>query len=117
MFGDKRLEMPGTVGEAWEVLKQFGIKYNGTDLIFKNACRLVELNNEVYERQMKYKVIKDIPSEDGVEGAQKGDVLLVGWYKDKHCGRWALSKDGKYICDLGSRCERYDCVKITPSAD
>jgi hypothetical protein len=49
MFGDKRMEMPGTVREAWEVLKQFGIKYNGTDLVFENACRLVELNNQVFD--------------------------------------------------------------------
>jgi hypothetical protein len=49
MFGDKRLEMPKTVGEAWAILKQFGIKYNGTDFIFENACRLVELNNQVFD--------------------------------------------------------------------
>jgi hypothetical protein len=49
MFGDKRLEMPVTVGEAWAILKQFGIKYNGTDFVFENACRLVELNNQVFD--------------------------------------------------------------------
>jgi hypothetical protein len=53
MFGDKRMEMPGTVGEAWAILKQFGIKYNGTDFIFENACRLVELNNQVFDNYMR----------------------------------------------------------------
>jgi hypothetical protein len=42
--------MPKTVGEAWMILKQFGIKYKGSDFIFENAERIVEMNNELYDK-------------------------------------------------------------------
>lgn len=51
MIGDKRLEMPKKVGEAWNVLKQFGLSVNNANSeFFKDANRLVTLNNEVYDK-------------------------------------------------------------------
>jgi hypothetical protein len=53
MIGDKKLAEPLTVSDAISTLKSFG--FNTTGLVADvvrifNAKRLVELNNEVYER-------------------------------------------------------------------
>lgn len=54
MIGDKLLTNEiKTVGDAWKVLTMFGIQYSGTDWIFENASRLIEINNEVYEKLQK----------------------------------------------------------------
>jgi len=52
MFGDKRLEMPETVGDCSRIFKAFGLKnvHVSDEAFFPNACRLVELNNAVYDK-------------------------------------------------------------------
>lgn len=54
MFGDKRLEMPKTCGDCYVIHRIFSMGYspvgNAGKFMFPNACRLVELNNEVYEK-------------------------------------------------------------------
>lgn len=54
MLGDKRLEMPKTVGEALAIHGEMGIKCSAVgqcgEHLFANANRLVELNNEVYNK-------------------------------------------------------------------
>lgn len=65
---------------------------------------------------MKYLVTKEIQqTEDGV-GAKVGDILTVGWYDDPDCeiGCWALFKDNKYVCDLGSHCGTHNCEELKP---
>jgi hypothetical protein len=118
MIGDKRLEMPKSVKDVNArrmVYETFGIE--GSDDATTNyldACKLIELNNEVYDRQMKYKVIEDISGNDDGVGAKVGDILTVGWYTDKYGGNWALLKDGNYVCDLGSHCEMHNCTQKNP---
>ena len=52
MFGDKRLEIPKTVGDCSRIFKAFDLKnvHVSDEAFFPNARRLVELNNEVYDR-------------------------------------------------------------------
>jgi hypothetical protein len=52
MFGDKRLEMPKTGGDCSKIYEAFGFitAHILDDGFFPNAKRLVELNNEVYDR-------------------------------------------------------------------
>jgi len=56
MIGEKRLDMPETVGECYLVLECFGIGCIAPDCEYKatiikdNARKLVEHNNEVYEK-------------------------------------------------------------------
>jgi hypothetical protein len=52
MIGDKRLEMPKTVGDCSRIFKEFQLKnvHVADEAFFPNARRLVELNNEIYEK-------------------------------------------------------------------
>jgi molybdate-binding protein len=48
MFGDKRLEMPETNEGCLDLLESFG--FNIVNDLAHNARRLIELNNEVYDK-------------------------------------------------------------------
>jgi hypothetical protein len=52
MFGDKRMEMPKDVGWACEIYQLFGLNFSRTDssILVSNARRLVDLNNEIYDK-------------------------------------------------------------------
>jgi hypothetical protein len=53
MIGDKRLEMPETVDESLAIYETFGLSHIGlvADKVqIYNACKLVELNNELYNK-------------------------------------------------------------------
>lgn len=52
MIGDKRLEMPKVGWDCKEIYNYFGLKGVRTmdDEFFPNARRLVELNNEIYDK-------------------------------------------------------------------
>jgi hypothetical protein len=53
-FGSKKLEMPQVCGDCYKIHRMFGMQYQvggpGGEMLFPNARRLVELNNEVYDR-------------------------------------------------------------------
>lgn len=120
MIGDKKLEMPFTVKEAREIYKYFRIEYHmvgpAADNFFPNANRLVELNNEVYDKLqmcvMHYKVTRDIPK-DGVrdEGAKIGEILTAAWHDS-----WALyNTDNQYVCDMTSMYGTRYCEEMKPT--
>jgi len=53
MIGDKRLEMPKTIGDAIGIILNMGLQYHSViDDVFTvhDAKKLVELNNEVYDK-------------------------------------------------------------------
>jgi len=51
MFGNKRLEMPKDVDSCRIIMHNFGLVWpDSTTDLMHNAKRLVELNNEVYDR-------------------------------------------------------------------
>ena len=54
-FGSQRLEMPKVCGDCFKIYKMFGVQYQGggpgSEMLFPNARRLVELNNEVYDKR------------------------------------------------------------------
>lgn len=52
MLGDKRLEMPKTIEDAKKIFHEFVLITACTDeqVLFGNACRIFELNNEVYAK-------------------------------------------------------------------
>lgn len=54
MIGDKRLEIPETVGECLKIHRDLGLQCDcagsAAEYLFDNAKRIVELNNEVYEK-------------------------------------------------------------------
>lgn len=53
-FGSRKLEMPKICGDCFKIYKMFGIQYqaggSGGEMLFPNAKRLVELNNEAYDK-------------------------------------------------------------------
>jgi hypothetical protein len=122
LIGDKRLEMPNTVGDCSKIFKEFQLKnvHVSDEAFFPNARRLVELNNEIYGKLkscvMRYKVTKSIPKEGPLdEGAQVDDILTVGWYETGCC--WALyNGNGQYVCDLTSTYGTRYCQEIAPNA-
>ena len=51
MFGDKRLEMPKDVDSCRIIIHNFNMVWpDSTSDLMHNAKRLIELNNEVYDR-------------------------------------------------------------------
>jgi hypothetical protein len=50
MIGDKRLDMPVTVGDCKKIFEEFGLKnvHVSEYAFFPNVQRFVYLNNEVY---------------------------------------------------------------------
>jgi hypothetical protein len=54
MFGERKLDMPKTEEDFFNIHRMFGLECstigNAGSFIRQNAKRLVELNNEVYER-------------------------------------------------------------------
>jgi hypothetical protein len=49
MFGDKRLEIPKTNEGCFDLLESYG--FNMANGLSDNAERLIELNNEVYDKR------------------------------------------------------------------
>ena len=51
MFGDKRLEMPKDVDSCRIIMHNFGLVWpDSTSDLMHNVKRLIELNNEVYDK-------------------------------------------------------------------
>lgn len=57
MIGDKLLNMPINISDASKIYSEFGLKHYSFDeiqcktleeYIYYNACKLVEINNEIY---------------------------------------------------------------------
>lgn len=61
--------------------------------------------------EIKYEVIKDIPGGWEV-GAKTGDVLTVETWRGGGCSAPTLMKDGKAVCDVGSKYEKICCKLI-----
>ena len=50
-IGDRLLNIPSTLGDAFEVHQLLGLQCRVSDeFIFVNACKLVETNNELYDK-------------------------------------------------------------------
>ena len=110
--------MPDSYNKTFQILDMFKMAATDSKSInTHNAKRLVDLNNEVYGNKPRYEVIYDISRDGLVDGeiiANVGDILTAGWHENKICGRWALLKDGQYVCDLGSYNETHDCIQLKP---
>ena len=53
MFGERKLELPSGINiveEAESILKEFGFEIRSCYGIVSTARRLIELNNEVYDK-------------------------------------------------------------------
>ncbi|MDD5065019.1 MAG: hypothetical protein PHQ35_09730 [Phycisphaerae bacterium] len=65
MIGDKRLDMPETLNDAIDIIDSFGMENGRVNIVLHNARRLVEINNEVYDRlhmrPMKYQAKRGEP--------------------------------------------------------
>lgn len=69
MIGDKLLQEPQTMEDVIDLFEDFGFCYAGLSDYWKrkNSKRLVELNNEVYER---YKAFYEAGKEDAFKAVE-----------------------------------------------
>lgn len=61
MIGDKLLSVPKTVGEAKNIHNELGLGCNivKDDYLFDNAYKLVEMNNEIYDKHKNITWLKE----------------------------------------------------------
>ncbi|MEN6313271.1 MAG: hypothetical protein ABFD25_03365 [Clostridiaceae bacterium] len=84
MIGDKRLDMPKVGWDCKEIYDYFGLKGVKvmSDEFFPNAERLVELNNEVYDKlQIAVEELVHLYEKQGLQSTHDTLEKLLG--KDK----------------------------------